>query len=48
MRNCLKLLPSLRLLVPMATIGLIVATTAFAAQEVKRVDHYSLILLLKI
>jgi len=36
MRNCLKLLPSLRLLVPMATIGLIVASsTAFAAQEVK-------------
>jgi hypothetical protein len=53
MRNCLKLLPSLRLLVPMATIGLIVASsTAFAAQEVKMVEHasthYSLILLLKI
>ena len=40
MRNCLKLLPSLRLLVPMATIGLIVASsTAFAAQEVKMVEH---------
>ena len=40
MRNCLKLLPSLRLLVPMATIGLIVASsTAFAAQELKMVEH---------
>jgi len=36
MRNCLKLLPSLRLLVPMATIGLIVASsTAFVAQMVE-------------
>ena len=44
MRNCLKLLPSLRLLVPMATIGLIVASsTAFAAQEVKMVEHASTI-----
>jgi allene oxide cyclase len=40
MPNCLKLLPSLRLLVPMATIGLIVASsTAFAAQELKMVGH---------
>ena len=45
MRNCLKLLPSLRLLVPMATIGLIVASsTAFAAQEVKMVEHASTII----
>ena len=44
MPNCLKLLPSLRLLVPMATIGLIVASsTAFAAQEVKMVEHASTI-----
>ena len=40
MPNCLKLLPSLRLLVPMATIGLIVASsTTFAAQELKMVEH---------
>jgi len=46
MPNCLKLLPSLRLLVPMATIGLIVASsTAFAAQEVKMVEHASTITL---
>jgi hypothetical protein len=40
MRNCSKLLQSLRLLVPMATIGLMVASsTAFAAQEQKMVEH---------